>query len=169
MTENSIRRHRIRLMICGKQVVIFGVWTLIKLVLTYFLDPFQFEKYIYRAGYEEYFNFVKIIVFVILVGYFMIDILIRVYIGRCAKQEARGKKLSIFYIVIACIYTIAIFVTELVTVISSFVNGIEGEDVIMLFSGVVDTITLLPMVLIVVSSIMLRKNNVNLEKEMIGR
>ena len=74
MEESELRRGQNTLFILGGGVITFGVWSVVKMIMYFALDP--------------------------VVG---LDVGLRFYVGLSARAEARGKKKSRAYIVVAAL------------------------------------------------------------------
>ena len=96
----QLRKSQDTLKIAGQGVIAFGLWSTAKSVLYSMLQWNSItEEMTMDAEYSRAFAVIAyIIVMAIILG---IDIMIRLYIGRSAVSESRGKKKSSAYIVLA--------------------------------------------------------------------
>ncbi len=117
----ELRRNRDTLVIVGTGVITFGVWTVVKILLHYYLDHSEIID-ILRENIEGYDNadpFTKNIYFGIYIFVFSVilavDLALRFYIGRSAIAEGRGIKKGRLYIVLtgimALFYILALYQT----------------------------------------------------------
>lgn len=85
------------LRICGSFVIVFGCWSVLKVLMALVLTPLNvFLEENGLAPDQTEFPDVIFIVYVILLA---IDLAFRVYIGLSARKEEKGKKKSIFYLI----------------------------------------------------------------------
>ena len=86
METPQIRRYRDTLIIVGTGILVLGVWSIAKFLLQISL----FKDYLAQFGISE-------IAICILLVLYVIDIVIRAYIYKCARAESRGiQKGSLF-------------------------------------------------------------------------
>ena len=104
--ENKLIKSLITLEISGKAVIIFGFWNIVKFFLTFSLDNKYVEE-IKGLLLEEIPDMpedveILYVAFLILAAIILIlDCFLRLYVGKCAHNEADGKKKHYAYIVLA--------------------------------------------------------------------
>ena len=113
-----LRKSRSNLLVAGKAVLAFGVWTMMKLLLELFLGENNFGMSIDETmgGTIEIQAAVVIGVFVI-IG--LIAVFIHFIIYRGAVREGRGKKGGFFYLLVAFIFIVFTIVSITYTVTHS--------------------------------------------------
>ena len=96
--EKELRRRRISLMTLGSGVIAFGVWSILKTFLYFWVDTFSID---YGQIPPEYWHLADIIAYVLVGGFMAVDLALRLYLGRSAQAAGRGTKRSCAYIVVA--------------------------------------------------------------------
>lgn len=95
-----IRRHQNNLIYGGMAVILFTVWFIAKCIVIEFIHPVKLPPGIDLDPEVE-----RIIIYVIAVILMVMDLLVRVYIGRSAIAEGRGKlKKKPTYIVVCALF-----------------------------------------------------------------
>jgi len=97
--EVKIRKCESTLRISGIGIVILGLWSLARAIL-YFAFSFSYYETILGSTIEGM-DRIGLEVFLIII--LILDILFRLYIGRSAMLEAKGKKSGIVYVIFAFI------------------------------------------------------------------
>ena len=102
-----LRRSQAILFNIGTGIVIFGVWTIVKTLLTLLTGRYQIFKTAQElsAG-SEYFvspRIFAVLLVIIFAAMTFIDIWLRFYVGLHARRDARGKKAGRLYIIITCL------------------------------------------------------------------
>ncbi len=144
--ERELRQHQSTLAITGIVVILFSIWSVIK-VLLISLSSIGIDSSAEAAAQEdaEFANEMAelgidddvmlrtlLIIFAVIFIVIIIDLLLRVYIGRSAIAEAGGKKKRIVYVVFAFIlagFSLYLTTTELL-----------DEDLFNSGSGIVSTV-----------------------------
>lgn len=83
--QEQIRRHQNTLVILGTGVIIFGVWSFVKMIAYYFLNPAYIQEYADRSIPMGLF-------FGTLYVFLAVDLLLRVYVGLSARAVGFGRK-----------------------------------------------------------------------------
>ena len=100
MTKTEkIRRDQHTLVILGNGVMLFGVWSFVKAILVLWLNP---SVYMQRADPSAE----KITIVIAVVIVLVVDLLLRFFVGRSARNAGLGKKTHIVYIGAAVILMI---------------------------------------------------------------
>ncbi len=101
--EAAIRKYQSDLMTGGNGVILFGLWSIIKVIMTYTLTDTtnlyineDLPEYVMAAIY-----FVVFFVVLYLIG------LLHVYVGLCAISEGTGMKSGKLYIVLSILMAVA--------------------------------------------------------------
>lgn len=160
-TEAKIRKQQSILICSGIAVILFGVWSIARIVLLRFIDKTHYVSYfgldtipdIPDISDAQFANLFMIFLVILL----FIDLIIRTYIGLSAIREGQGKyKKHVTYIVVAAI-------CALISISSDIPNAIlyfKGESTLELcLSAVIDISIHIATIEIVISAIRLRKYN----------
>ena len=100
--ERELRRHQNTLIIIGLGVIAFGIWSIIKMVMLLLLAPDTLFELMAPKTETEVSKQTMMIIVVSLVAFFLlIDLALRLYVGRSAIREARTGKKRITYLIIA--------------------------------------------------------------------
>ncbi len=135
MIDNSKQQQRIRkakdtLIIIGNGIMVFAVWTIMKTLGIMLATKQQIIEYIKNAYGEEmgqvsdalvFGSFVFMMMFLILIG-----VLVRIYIGRSAIRQAKGKKKSSFYLVLTAVL-ILLGVMSIISSVQKWMSGYETQ------------------------------------------
>ena len=101
MEESELRRGQNTLFILGGGVITFGVWSVVKMIMYFALDP---AKYFHFDDIPQEYRLLAMAfaygIIALIVG---LDVGLRFYVGLSARAEARGKKKSRAYIVVAAL------------------------------------------------------------------
>ena len=135
--DKEIRRNRDRMMVSSKAVLAFGAWSALKsAAYAYFMirDAVTAEvasgEITLQSENGGFFpaDLVTAIAFLFLAGLLAADLLMRVYISRCAKKEALGIKTGKAYLVLAVI----LLIMEAISVVRDAQNlaASNGEGII---------------------------------------
>ncbi len=108
--ETELRRNEISLVTLGTGVLLFGVWSVVKILL--YLRTEAFASLENSVSHEELL-FVKILSFVILALLLLIDFGIRLKIGRAARAEGMGCRQKNTYL----------YLTVLLMLVNLFLDG----------------------------------------------
>ena len=132
MEAKEIRRCKDVLRITGLGIIAFGAWNITKILMFVVIEKAMIYGLISDSielmeeySNEELDNIYRLcyMIFVILVLLIMIcDVLIRLYVGRCAIAESKGIKKKNFYLVIAVIMA----VLSVVSMVSS-IRGLKPD------------------------------------------
>ncbi len=152
--DAKIRKYQDILRISGKAVVLFGVWSIIRLLVLKFFDPDTIEAAFINPALGINDKGMADMVFDIAIITLIIDLVFRLIIGRCAVSEGEGKKRSVVYIIFAIIYVVYTIVIEVLDIVNPFRRDI---DLLYISTWVIDLTTCMAIIEIVISSIKLRK------------
>lgn len=103
-----LRRYRDTLMIVGRGNLLFGIWGMIRTVMTYIISSDEREKLIadfrsapeYQPDLEIVFY---VLFFVIMLVVLLLEISLRIYIYRASRAESMGEHRSILYLIVAAL------------------------------------------------------------------
>ena len=131
----KLRKYESILVISGFGVIAFGLWSIIRAAIYYFLYPLDIANYIQQSDLDEIMalgqegglevitdNLGTIVTVFIFIG-LSIDLLFRVYVGFSARRDGRRLKKSGLYVLIAWIMAFLMF-SHIVTVIDEFIKPI---------------------------------------------
>lgn len=120
--EIELRRNQNTLVVIGQGVIAFGAYMVVRAILQLLLDPASFI-----SGVAEEYLWVEYIMiaffFVVIIGG---DMLLRVYIGRRAIRDGKGRRAGTRYIVFAgllALADIAVVIMDL-TSMESYTGGL---------------------------------------------
>ena len=108
-------KTEVNLISIGNGVIFFGLWTFLKIILSYFLIDSTTTENIQGASY--------VLLTVIVCVFAVFFALIHCYIGLSARSEGNGKNKSPVYLIVAGILvllTAATIIFEVVAVINSY-------------------------------------------------
>lgn len=147
--DAKLRKHRYKLMYSGYAVIAFGVWSIIRMFLMKYLDPLGLTDMIGGPddGYEE-------LAFILMIVGLLIDLLFRLYVGRSAIREGRGRCRRITYVVFAILYTVIYVWSDGIYLARTFREGFSAN---VLATAIVDLSTCVAMAEIIVSSLSIRR------------
>ena len=141
------RRLEINLMTLGTGVILFGVWSFIKLALTFLIYKEDFGV----IGSDENMAIAMIFIWAL----FVLAFLIYFYIGKSARSEGKGKHKTIFYLIVTgavILLGVASIVLEVIAVIPTpelyFSTGV---------SLIIDATSLVILIEVMINAISLRK------------
>ena len=149
------RKDENTLVVIGGGVICFGVWSIIKTILHMIYNRAEFF-----GGWNDLERAERIfsIVFTILV--LLMDLLIRVYVGRSAQAEGRGQKKGSLYLVLAALLSL-ISVASLAFLIGySDLADVSLPDSII--SVVVELTAVITQVEMIVAAICVRRERKNM-------
>lgn len=159
--EAKIRKQQSILISSGTAVILFGVWSIVRIVLLRFIDTTHYISYfeldnipdILDISAAQYANIFMVFLVILL----FIDLIIRTYIGFSAIKEGQGKyKKHITYIVVAGICAFMSICSD----ISSVISFIKGDVTFEWFLSVIIDISIhIATIEIVISAIKLRIYN----------
>ena len=158
--SKDLRRYQDSMVIIGFGVIIFGAWTVIKTFLEYTLAPEVMPEMVEQIFADDPANpsldpFVlrlMTIIFcygLILIG-LIIDLSVRIYLGRAAMTEGRGKARRPTYLIIAGILCAGYLLSAIARIIS--IGSILKEETTItdfaayLFVDVTSFLTLLDLI-----------------------
>ena len=130
-----LRRSQAILFNIGTGIVIFGVWTIVKTLLTLLTGRYQIFKTAQElsAG-SEYFvspRIFAVLLVIIFAAMTFIDIWLRFYVGLHARRDARGKKAGRLYIIITCLMilgSILLITANIYTLATRFMAALAAAE-----------------------------------------
>ena len=141
--QSKLKKYESILVISGLGVIAFGLWSIIRAGIYYFLYPLEITDYLEQADIDEMMDAgreaginldtdimatgLTVLLFVVMA----IDLLLRVYVGLSARAYGRGRRRRGFYIVIVWIMVIFMLITIGSTVdeyAESIIRVLEADD-----------------------------------------
>ena len=130
-----LRRSQSTLFNIGTGIVIFGVWTIVKTLLTLLTGRYQIFKTAQElsAG-SEYFvspRIFAVLLVIMFAAMAFIDIWLRFYVGLHARRDARGKKAGRLYIIITCLMilgSILLITANIYTLVTRFMAALAAAE-----------------------------------------
>ncbi|MBQ6401142.1 MAG: hypothetical protein IJI20_02510 [Firmicutes bacterium] len=134
----KLRKYESILVISGFGVIAFGLWSIIRAAIYYFLNPLDVLDYIEEAdlveimalGQEGGVEYITDNLDAIITGFIFlvlgIDLLLRVYVGLSARRDGRRRKKTVLYIIIAWFMAISMLGSVYSTVDDFFRPIIEA-------------------------------------------
>ena len=116
----AFRRDSTTLVILGAGVIIFGFWTVLKVLAYIFLDIPLFDTSKYEIESEEEYRFLMAFLFFFITS----DLLVRLYVGARAISEGLGKKVRKGYLV----FNLWLILFGIFSVISVIMVLMEPDD-----------------------------------------
>ena len=115
--------------------MIFGVWTIVKTLLTLLTGRYQIFKTAQElsAG-SEYFispRIFAVLLVIMFAAMAFIDVWLRFYIGLHARRDARGKKAGRLYIIITCLMilgSILLITANIYTLATRFMAALAAAE-----------------------------------------
>ena len=160
--DNSVlqRKYSNRLKMAGRAIIIFGLWSSLRVLILYFLNQESLLTLVYEALKEEgldnsYIYPLLIILAIVLVG---IPFLINLYMGLSAMGEAKGKKKTPVYLVI-CVLSF------IVSLVSIFMSDLSDYLELAIAALIVDITFCIACIDVVYSAIRLRRCKKQAKKE----
>ncbi|MDO4187694.1 MAG: hypothetical protein Q4D29_01775 [Lachnospiraceae bacterium] len=155
--EARIRKQQGILTCSGVGVILFGMWSIARFVLTWFMNPAYLSDVLNAVDMdtipitlEQY----KIITFVIIMFFLIVDLCVRLYVGLAAINEGKGLyRAHITYIIVAIMLAAINYSADVYHMISAFNAEIEFKY---LLDDVVDMTVHIATVEIFISAIRVR-------------
>lgn len=145
--DAKIRKTEINLITLGTGVIFFGVWTLVKSLVSFFLLDTEIRENLS----DEMFIF-TIITFWSLIA---ISFLLNFYVGLSARALGKGKNKSSFFLVVAGIIVFFRSILVVLEIIAAIFD--HGDSINLLISAFIDITTIVFLVELMVYSVRLKK------------
>lgn len=128
--EKKLRKNQNNLTILGIGVILFGLWTVVKILLQYTLDRAQVREMVNsiktgmngKNGFQVTDGFIIFFILILTLLFLLVIVCLRLYIGISAINEGLGRKKGkgVLYLIVAAIMAIS--------------NGISVYGIIMSFT-----------------------------------
>lgn len=99
----KIRKLRYSLMISGYAVIIFGLWSIAKYILYFFLKPEFFDRLSELVEINESEEMGDIAAFALITAVLAGMLLLRLFIARQAIRESKGKRAGTLYLLVTAL------------------------------------------------------------------
>ena len=166
--EVRLRKYKHMLVISGMAVIAFGVWSIVKAAVFFLLNPISILGELYDQQTLEQIEALgmterglDLIFFAVIFFMLLVDLILRVYVGRCAVIEGKTvRKKRVIYIIAAILMTVFLAASLVLRAFGPFHTGGETEtDVMrqMSVSAVVDLTSMLALADMSRAAIMVRR------------
>lgn len=102
--QASLRKNQNTLYILGASVVIFGIWTIIKFFLSYYLGEGPLAEILHTTSQDS--GLSETAIYLGMMVFLLLDLLLRLFVGLSAMAEGQGRKKGRLYVVFAWIMTV---------------------------------------------------------------
>lgn len=123
--ETQLRRNQIALVTLGTGTILFGVWSVIKTVLYLLAGPSLDSA---LEGDPSLTPIIKFFIFLILSLLMLIDLSLRLFVGRAARAEGMGKKPKSAYLYLAGLLLAFSAVVDLYSLYSFFTGTLKNQS-----------------------------------------
>ena len=145
--DAKTRKTAINLITLGTGVVFFGIWTLVKSLVSFIL----LDAELHENLTEEMILFTKIF-FWSLIG---VSFILNLYVGLSARALGKGKNTSSFFLVVAGIIVFFRSIIAAIELIAAFLD--HGDTINLIIAAFIDITTIVFLVELMVYSIRLKK------------
>lgn len=145
--DATTRKTAINLITLGTGVVFFGIWTLVKSLVSFIL----LDAELHENLTEEMILFTKIF-FWSLIG---VSFILNLYVGLSARALGKGKNTSSFFLVVAGIIVFFRSIIAAIELIAAFLD--YGDTINLIIAAFIDITTIVFLVELMVYSIRLKK------------
>ena len=158
-----LRRYCEMLEAGSRAVIAFGVWSIVKTCMYFLMPQLSVREWIAdladildrRSG--------RIILIFMLSALFAVDMSMRIYVGRSAKREVRGKGAGWFYVIVAGFLAIEALEGMTDGIIAKTAHYMTFEDRLM--SGLVDFTAFIAAMDVVISGLLIKKMRLRLRQK----
>jgi len=130
-----LRRSQSTLFNIGTGIVMFGVWTIVKTLLTLLSGRYQIFNTARKLSAESEYHIspriFAVLMFIMIVILAVSDIWLRFYVGLHARRDARGKKAGRIYIIITCLMilgSILLITANIYTLATRFMAALAAAE-----------------------------------------
>ena len=110
MTTAKLYKHQTTLICSGLAVIAFGLWSIVRVSLLFYLQRSRILQLIMEGELElltgQSTDTITAILFGVAIGFLILDLLFRLYIGLSAIREGNGKRRRLAYVVLAIVYLV---------------------------------------------------------------
>ena len=152
-----LRKSQNNLAIAGMGVVLFGAWSIVKNMINLVRIQDEIGQVIMGMDMNltaEQIDVVRIVIDVLYSLVIIIGVVLRFHVGLSAEREARGRRKSRFYVVLA----VFLLIFTCINLVTTFLWGDTEMDLLSEGAAIlVDTISILTTFLLIVSACRVRK------------
>lgn len=152
--EAKIRKQQSILMCSGLAMILFGIWSIVRVVLMRFIEPVHFASYFAELTEPvdtAYLNLILVIALILL----FIDLSIRSYVGISAIKDGTGRGNSkITYIIVAILCLVVAVGSDVASIIALINDQFDFE---IFLATVVDISIHIATLEVIVAAIKIRK------------
>lgn len=162
----KLRRYRASLVTDGIGIITFGLWSIIKIIMTLLMQPFDLQlsdSETISDPTERMLVIVFAVVFVIISVAIILGI--HMFVGLSAYREGRNGKKGSFYIVAAGLMAIFICLTMTLYFVST--DGGQTVSLTSIAAFIIDLTTVILLLDMIYAAFMSRKLAIQLESEAI--
>ena len=146
MKERKLRRYQNLLTVSGLGVIIFGLWSVLKTILLFFLKEGAFGELPDETVY-------RVILLAIIGGILLVDMMVRLYVGLSARAEGFGKKKGYGYIVVGILMALL----SLASLVMIFFDASEKSITEMIVSFIVEATSLVVTIELLIAAFTVKK------------
>lgn len=110
MTTAKLYKHQTTLVCSGLAVIAFGLWSIVRVSLLFYLQHSRILQLIMEGELGvltgQSTDTITAILFGVAIGFLILDLLFRLYIGLSAIREGNGKRRRLAYVVLAIVYLV---------------------------------------------------------------
>lgn len=145
--DAKTRKTAINLITLGTGVIFFGIWTLVKSLVSFIL----LDAELHENLTEEMILFTKIFFWALIAVSFILNL----YVGLSARALGKGKNKSSFFLVVAGIIVFFRSIIAAIELIGAFLD--YGDTINLIITAFIDITTIVFLVELMVYSIRLKK------------
>ena len=146
MEETELRRGQNTLFVLGGGVITFSLWSVVKSIMYFMVDPAK--SFPIDNLPQEYRLLALTVIFGIVFLIVGLDVGLRIYVGLSARAEARGKKKSRTYILVAAVMAAGNLLLFLGSLLAAIFGSHTAPDHVLdtLVSVIVDVTALITLI-----------------------
>lgn len=153
-TKALARRDRDTLYVIGTGILALGAWALVKYVMMYLRYSQQITEAIGKSGED---GAVASVVFGILIGLALFELVLHVVVGLSARAEGQGKRKGFLYLACAVLLALLTFSYVCLDVFGLFAIEEIGDKIDVIIEGVIDFTSLMMLGGLIAATMRLRK------------
>lgn len=154
MTDNKIRKYQNTLVVAGNGVILFGLWNIVKCIMMFLFTDDRIwaaiEELEIEVADSRLIYYILIVIVSILL---LVEMILRVYVGRSAIKEGKGKQGKKGYLIVAVVFGIALLANDVATFWAMSLETLELDTIM---SAIVDLTSCYAVFDLVYSAIRLR-------------
>ena len=150
--DAQIRKYQDSMIISARALLAFGLWGLLRVFFFKASGDTVFHILALESELEGMDPVVFEIMFIII--YLIFDVAFRIYVSRSAIAESHGRKRSIAYLIVSVLYILISLFSYVVIINDNSIGGTLIEDISAI---IIDLTTLFSLVVIIYSSVKVRR------------